>query len=59
MYNKKTCGKIKTISIFILIFLVIVLIIFITVNNPVIQKKDILVATAVPRRQYTGWKCNY
>lgn len=59
MYNKKTCGKTKIISIFILIFLVIVLIIFITINNPVTQEKDILVATAVSRRQYTDWKCNY
>lgn len=50
MYNKNICEKIKLISIFVLIFLTIALIIFITINNPVTQKKDILVATAVSRR---------
>lgn len=58
MYNKKMCEKVKLISIFALIFLVIALIIFITVNNPVTQEKDILVAIAVSRRQYTNRKRN-
>ena len=49
MYSKNTCEKIKTVSIFALIFLAIALIIVVNNNNP-IQQPNILVATAVSRR---------
>ena len=49
MYDNKTCGQVKLIAIFALIFLIIALVIFIIINNPVTQQKDILVATAVSR----------
>lgn len=47
MYSKKKCEQIKIISIFALIFLSITLIVFISINNPVVQEKNILVSTAV------------
>ena len=47
-YNKcNICNMVKVISIFTLIFLVIAIIIFISMNNPNVQK-DILVAVARP-----------
>lgn len=49
MYDNKTCGQVKLIAIFALIFLIIALVIFIIINNPVTQQKDILVATAASR----------
>lgn len=52
MCNKCTCAckKIKCMGLFSLIFLIIALIIFITINNPINQEKNILVAIAKSRR---------
>ena len=52
MYNKNRCEKIKTVSIFALIFLAIALIIVVVIinNNNPMQQPNILVATAVSRR---------
>ena len=52
MCNECTCvcNKIKCVALFSLIFLIIVLIIFITINNPINQEKNILVAIAKSRR---------
>lgn len=44
------CKKIKCMGLFALIFIIIALIIFITINNPVSQEKNILVTIAKSRR---------
>ena len=44
------CKRLKCKILFCLIFLIIALVIFITINNPVNQEKNILVAIAKSRR---------